>query len=247
MNPKLSIITIVYNGAELIDGTIKSVLKQSYDNIEYVIIYGASTDDTLKHIKAYGDQIDVLVSEPDKGLYDAMNKGLAKATGDYVLFMNCGDWLYDKNTIVTVFDTSNDADVYYGECMFVDDARNELGLRSKLTVHYLPTDLPWKSMSKGMVVSHQSFIAKRALAPQYIEDNLCADIDWVIEILKRSKAIQYVPITISKFLIGGVSTQRHKQSLKDRYSVLSKHYGFLPNVLNHCWIVLRGVVAMVLK
>jgi glycosyltransferase involved in cell wall biosynthesis len=247
MNPKLSIITIVYNGANLIDDTIKSVLKQSYDNIEYVIIDGASTDNTLERIQAYGNKINVLVSEPDKGLYDAMNKGLAKATGDYVLFMNCGDWLYDEDTITTVFGTSNDADVYYGECMFVDDARNELGLRSKLTVHGLPTDLHWKNMNKGMVVSHQSFIAKRALASRYIDNNLCADIDWVIDILKKAKNTQYVPITISQFLIGGVSTQRHQQSLKDRYNVLSKHYGFLPNVFNHCWIVMRGVINGILK
>ena len=99
-----------------------------------------------------------------------------------------------------------------------------------MTVHRLPRNLHWKSMSKGMVVSHQSFIAKRALAPMYMDNNLCADIDWVIEILKKAKSIQYVPITISQFLIGGVSTQRHQQSLKDRYHVLSKHYGFLPNV-----------------
>lgn len=247
MNPTLSIITIVYNGADLIDGTIKSVLGQSYKNIEYVIIDGASTDDTLERIKTYGNEIDILISEPDKGLYDAMNKGLSKATGDYVLFMNCGDWLYDKDTIATVFDTSDNADIYYGECMFVDDARKELGLRSKMTVHKLPKKLHWKSMSKGMVVSHQSFIAKRTLAPKYIDNNLCADIDWVIEILKKAKDIQFVPVTISQFLIGGVSTQRHQQSLKDRYHVLAKHYGFLPNIFNHCWIVGRSIIARILK
>jgi len=241
MQAKLSIITVVYNGVELLDGTIQSVLNQSYPNIEYLIIDGNSNDGTQNIIKRYENDIDFWLSEPDKGLYDAMNKGLSHATGDYVWFMNCGDQIYASDTVSKVFASHPNAGIYYGECMFVNDERKELGLRSELTPHQLPTSLNWKSLNRGMVVSHQSFIPKRSLSSMYIDNNLCADIEWVIEILKKSKHNQYVDLVLSQFLIGGVSRTRHRESLKNRYQVLAKQYGYIPNIINHLRIIGRSI------
>ncbi len=241
MNPKLSIITIVYNGEALIEGTILSVLCQSYANIEYIIIDGKSTDNTMKIVGKYSERIQKVISEPDKGLYDAMNKGLAIATGEYVWFMNCGDWIYDRDTVKQMFSDHNDESVIYGYCMMVDDDRKEIGLRSEITPHKLPKQLNWKDMARGMVVSHQSFVPKRNICPEYIEDNICADIDWVIRILKKSNSVSFQNYPISAFLVGGVSKARHKESLRDRYKVLQVHYGWLPNLLNHGYIIIRGI------
>src|SRR4051812_1110497 len=97
--PVLSVITVVYNNVSHIERTLLSVLDQTYPHIEYIVIDGASTDGTLVIIEKYKDRIAKLISEPDKGIYDAMNKGLAIATGDYVLFMNSGDEIYARETV----------------------------------------------------------------------------------------------------------------------------------------------------
>jgi len=239
---KVSIITVVYNGELLLEGTIKSIINQSYDNIEYIIIDGASTDNTLSIIKEYESHINFWMSERDDGLYDAMNKGIEKATGDYIWFMNSGDHIHHKDTISNMISQNTiDADIMYGEVMMVDEARNELGTRSQLTTQKLPTDLTWKSLKFGMVVSHQAFLPKRSLAPKYIKDNLSADIEWVITCLKRSKTRLNTNLILADFLIGGVSKQRHKQSLIGRYKILQKQYGFIPNLVNHIYILIRGL------
>lgn len=105
--PLVSIVTVVYNGASVIASTVSSVLSQSYGLIEYIVIDGASTDGTLDILKSYSDRIDILVSEPDEGIYDAMNKGLRVARGDYVLFMNCGDLFFDRNSVANAVNHIN--------------------------------------------------------------------------------------------------------------------------------------------
>src|SRR5690606_4665890 len=107
--PALSVITVVYNNVKDIERTILSVINQTYKNIEYIIIDGVSTDGTLDIIHQYSEKISHIVSEPDKGIYDAMNKGLSVATGDYVLFMNSGDEIYAHDTVEKVFTSSDDA------------------------------------------------------------------------------------------------------------------------------------------
>ncbi|HZH55525.1 MAG TPA: glycosyltransferase family 2 protein [Sphingobacteriaceae bacterium] len=119
--PTLSVITVVYNNVKDIARTLHSVLDQSYPHIEYVVVDGGSTDGTLAVLRQYEDRISQLISEPDEGIYDAMNKGLRMATGDYVLFMNSGDELYASNTVEAVFASASDSDIYYGET----ELRNE--------------------------------------------------------------------------------------------------------------------------
>ncbi len=239
LQPSISIITVVFNGSSLIERTIKSVLVQTYPHIEYIIIDGASKDGTLDIIDKYRSRIQTVISEKDKGIYDAMNKGLSSATGDYVLFLNAGDELYSESTIKEVFASSEDADVYYGNTAVVDEQRNMLGDR-RLTP---PSSLTWKSFKFGMSVSHQSFIAKRSLCEPYtLEYMLGSDIDWIIRILKKSKKVVYTKTYIAKFLEGGITSNKRTLAWKERFSVLSKHYGFFQNLGNHAYIGIRFLI-----
>lgn len=239
--PKISIITVVYNGKDLIEGTINSVLNQTYQNIEYTIIDGGSKDGTLEIIKKYESKISKWKSEPDNGLYDAMNKGLKIATGEFVWFMNAGDWIFEKDTIEKmVRQCEKETDVLFGEVMLVNDNRKHLGTRSENTTQKLPKKLNWKSLKKGMVVCHQAFLPRRNLAPLYIENNLAADIHWVIECLKNAKLVTNTQLILAQYLQGGLSKKRHQQSLWDRYDILKAQYGWLANLWNHILIFSRA-------
>ena len=247
-NPTISIITIVYNGEQVLEGTIKSVINQTYANIEYIIIDGASKDGTLEIIKKYDSIIDKWTSEPDAGLYDAMNKGLDLASGDYVWFMNAGDWVFNEKTVEEMVKyIENETDVLFGEVMLVDDARSHIGTRSEATTQKLPQNLTWKSLEKGMVVCHQAFLPKRKIAPKYIKDNLSSDIDWVIKCLKKARKATGTNMVLAEYLQGGVSKKQHQNSLWDRYAILNKHYGWLPNLWNHGVIVFRAIWHKVLR
>jgi glycosyltransferase involved in cell wall biosynthesis len=236
VQPKISIITVVYNGVTLIERTIRSVLSQTYTNIEYVIIDGASTDGTLELITTYKSRIALLHSGKDDGIYDAMNKGLKDATGDYVLFLNAGDELYAADTIEKIFDIALEADVYYGNTAIVDPAGRVLGDR-RLSP---PEKLNWKSLRFGMCVSHQSFIARRLLCDFYNKEyRIAADIDWVINVLKQSETVVNTHHYISRFLEGGTSHKRRKKALLERFSIMVKHYGFFQTILNHLIILFR--------
>ena len=184
-NPKISIITVVFNSKNYIEDTIKNILSQTYKNIEYIIIDGKSTDGTVEIIKSYQDEISLWISEPDKGLYDAMNKGIRLATGDYILFINSGDKLFDITTIEQVF-SKPIADVYYGDTVIINTNDQEIGLRRLRP----PEKLSFKSFRKGMLVCHQSFIARRELVPNFnLNYRFAADYDWTIQILKNSQLI----------------------------------------------------------
>lgn len=240
--PTISIITVVFNGEEWLETTIQSVLGQTWKGIEYIVVDGASTDRTIDIIRQYAGNLSQWISEPDKGIYDAMSKGLRMATGDYVWFLNCGDRLYESSTVEQMLRFwTPDTDVLYGDSMLVDESRKPLGLLSTVTVHRLPEALTWQRMKYGMNVCHQSFIARRALAEPFIEDNLVADLDWVIQILKKSRHTVHTRLILSEFLAGGISKQRHRRSLWDRYAILKHHFGFFPNILNHLYIIARAI------
>ena len=239
MRPKISIITVCYNAETLIECTIQSVLNQTYSNVEYIIIDGKSTDDTLGIIRKFifentchsehseesvcrqiphgvypersrriRDDIKI-ISEPDSGLYDAMNKGLALATGDYVWFINAGDEIYDPTTLENLIPFfEENADVIYGDTVRVDESRNMLGLRVKRP----PKKFTWKSFRMGMTVCHQSILISRKIAPKYdLQYKICADIDWVIQAMKQAKIVCNSHQILSRFLIGGFSKQRENK------------------------------------
>ncbi len=235
-NPKISIVTVVYNAKHLIENTIKSVVSQSYLNIEYIIIDGGSDDGTLEIAERYQSQIALIQSGKDSGLYDAMNKGLKDATGDYILFLNAGDELYDKDTITNVFTSFNDADVYYGNTVVINNSGEVLGDRRLKP----PAQLTWRSLKYGMCVSHQSFIARRLLCENYnLEYLIAADIDWVINVLKQSKKVVNTEMYISKYLEGGKSNKNKQSAWMERFRIMAKHYGFFQTLWNHIYIIVR--------
>lgn len=240
MNPVFSIITVTYNAAQWLERTIVNVLSQSYPGIEYIIIDGGSTDGTVDIIKQYASGIAYWVSEPDKGLYDAMNKGLLKATGDYVWFINAGDTLYTTDTVQQIADSLKKKkrlpDVLYGETLIVDAEGRSLGMRRLKA----PRKLTWKSFRMGMLVCHQSFIVKREIAPLYdTQYRLVADYDWCLQCLKKAKGIHNTFLILSNFLEAGISTASRKVALKERYQVMKKYYGRISTFVLHGWFAVR--------
>lgn len=241
-----SIITVVYNGAEWLRGTMGSIMKQSdQEHIEYILVDGASKDHSLEIIKEMGAKMPYVrwVSEPDKGLYDAMNKALRMATGDFVWFINCGDYIHDARAVEKLLPFAKDPDVgvIYGETMLINAEGDPVGTMSELSTRTLPECLTVGSFLGGMKVVHQSFIARRSLCGEYLTDNLCADYDWCIRILKKSKKNVRAEFILSEYLMGGISKQRHRQSLKDRFAVMRRHFGLFKTLMAHAWIVLRAV------
>ncbi|WP_461788844.1 glycosyltransferase family 2 protein [Pedobacter sp.] len=230
MFPKLSVITIVYNNAKDIERTMLSVLNQTYGNIEYIVIDGASTDGTLAIIKKHEDRLAKLVSEKDSGIYDAMNKGLALATGDYVLFMNSGDEIYDPATVERVFATAPNADIYYGETEMYDENWKSLGRRR----HQAPETFTWRSFKYGMSISHQAIYIRRSLTEPYnLTYKYSADIDWIIKIAKKASSIVNTHLYVAKYLVGGISKKKHSESLKERFQIFNNYYGLVANLINH--------------
>jgi glycosyltransferase involved in cell wall biosynthesis len=229
-NPRLSVITIVYNNVRDIERTIRSVINQTYTNIEYIIVDGLSNDGTLQVIDKYKSQITKFISEKDEGIYDAMNKGLALATGDYVIFMNSGDEFYDNETVAAVFAAAEDADIYYGETEMIADDGSSLGQRR----HKAPAKFTWRGFKYGMSISHQAIYIRRSLAEPYNRRyQLSSDIDWIIRAAKKAKKIVNVNRYVAKYLVGGMSKKRHRQSLMERFEIMKRNYGLIPTVLNH--------------
>lgn len=214
---------------------------QTYDSIEYILIDGGSSDGTIDIIKKYTDRISFWISEPDNGIYDAMNKGLRNATGEYVWFINAGDLINSNETLENLINQCpNNVDIFYGETLLINGDWEVLGTRSELTTRKLPKNLTWKNMNRGMVVSHQSIIVKKSIAPMYNLIYKCsADIDWVIKCLKNSTSTINTNSIVSKYLIGGYSIKFQKKCWIERFKLYVFHYGVFSAILNYIFIAFR--------
>lgn len=255
----LSIITCTYNAEQVLQRTLTSVLKQTYGSIEHIIIDGKSKDSTVSIAQQYKAQNDLLrsghkviiISEPDKGLYDAMNKGIRLATGDYLCFLNAGDMLHDKDTIADIAslshlqggEKSNAFSVLYGETDIVDDNGNFLRHRRLQA----PEHLTWRSFREGMLVCHQAFYANTAIArrtPYNLKYKVSADVDWCIRIMKEGERMGLDTYNahrvVCKYLAGGMSEKNHRISLQERFDTMVEHYGLFPTIMQHMWFVVRA-------
>lgn len=233
---KLSVITVVYNDVKNIRRTMLSVLNQSFQSIEYIVIDGGSKDGTWDIILEYKDQLAHCLSEQDQGIYDAMNKGLALATGEFVIFMNSGDEFYDLNTVNAVFESADQADIYYGETEMYDNNWQSLGQRR----HAVPSNFTWKSFKYGMNISHQAIYIRRSLTSLYdLKYKYSSDIDWILKAAKKSKLNINTHRYVAKYLVGGMSKKKHMESLKERFHIFSKYYGLLPNLFHHLVIAVK--------
>lgn len=235
--PLFSIITITFNAESTLEPTLRSVAAQQENDYEYLIVDGASKDGTVALARQY-DCVTRIISEPDRGLYDAMNKGIKAATGEYLVFLNAGDSLYAPDTLKKLHDFigENRPDILYGETAIVDSDRRFIAMRRLKT----PEKLSWKSFRMGMLVCHQAFIVRRELAPLYdLSYRFSADFDWCIRCMKKARTIANTHLTLINYLNEGVTTRNHKASLKERYRIMVKYYGFISVSLLHLWFAAR--------
>ena len=187
LSPKISIVTVCYNASEAIEKTIISILNQTYENIEYIVIDGASSDGTINIVNKYRDRIVKVISEPDCGIYDAMNKGIECATGEWINFMNAGDIFLNDKTISTVFENNairKDIEVIYGDVIFMTVNSNEVIERCK----------PIQFIKRGMPFCHQSSFVKRSNLKLFnLKYRICADYDMFYQIYftKGETAFEY--------------------------------------------------------
>ena len=237
--PKFSVITVCYNAEATIEDTIQSVISQTYHHVEYIIVDGASKDRTMDIVNRYREHIAIVVSERDKGLYDAMNKGIGLATGDYLCFLNAGDSFHEDDTLqqmVHSIHTPQLPDVLYGETELVDHEGHFLRMR-RLSA---PEVLTWKSFRQGMLVCHQAFFPRRDLVMPYdLRYRFSADFDWCIKIMRKSKVLHNTHLTLIDYLAEGMTTRNHKASLKERFRIMTRHYGWTSTLAFHLWFVLR--------
>lgn len=256
-----SIVTITYNADNVLGKTVDSVFSQTYPHVEHVIIDGASTDDTLKVAQDYmqrsyaasnGHEIRI-VSEPDNGLYDAMNKGLRQVSGDYVLFLNAGDFFPDSEVLSNIarnvglegVSREKLPVVLYGNTDIVDNDGRFLRHRRLQP----PANLSWRSFRHGMLVCHQAFYARLDIAktvPYDCRYRFSADVDWCIRIMKEAE-IRHLPLlnlhlVVANYTEEGQSTIHHRESLNERYQIMCHHYGRIPTIFMHLWFAVRQII-----
>ena len=280
---KFSVITITYNAEAVLQRTLDSVLAQTYEGVEHLIIDGASTDGTLQLVHAYkalnddqpsqptnsqtakqpNDQTTkrankchphkvIVHSEPDHGIYDAMNKGLTQASGDYVVFMNAGDFFPSADTLEQIahhchlneLPSDSLPAVVYGNTDIVDSAGRYLHPRRLQP----PEHLSWRSFRHGMLVCHQAFYARADVAKNLQYDTryrYSADVDWCIRVMREADRMALplinAHLTIACYTEEGATTRHHRESLCERYRIMARHYGHTSTVLMHCWFAVRAI------
>ncbi|MDO5016974.1 MAG: glycosyltransferase family 2 protein [Porphyromonas sp.] len=234
----ISVITVCYNAEKELPVTLRSVSEQDYPYIEYIVVDGDSRDGTMELLHQHQSNIDVLISEKDTGIYDAMNKGIRAATGDYLCFMNAGDTFHAPDTLSRVFERVGERqpDVLYGETVIVDDQRRFVRNRRLRA----PQSLTKRSFLSGMMVCHQSFYAKRSVAPLYdLRYRFSSDYDWCLNILDRTSDTFNTDLILTDYLSEGATTRHHRASLKERFRIMRKHFGWLPTLWSHLKIAVR--------
>lgn len=225
--PKISIITACYNAEKTIEQTIQSVLAQTYDHIEYIIVDGASTDSTMDIVNKYRDRIDIIISESDKGIYDAFNKGIKVTTGEYVNFMNADDYFYAENSVRSIVDEmskySNVA-MIYGDTLCYDEQTGYINPFCR-TITY-------EDLIKGGSIIHQANFTKREYLIEQGMFNLkyrvVADVDLTVKIFKKyDKFVYRMPKFVCVFRAGGFSADYKNIEVvyKEKQQILKEYFG----------------------
>lgn len=213
---KVSIITVVYNGAEFIRDCIESVLNQTYPDVEYIVVDGKSTDGTVELVQQYGNRLHQFISEPDKGIYDAMNKGLRLATGEVVGLLNADDFYRHnrviENMVATLVRTGSDA--VYGDIVYVDRANSERVKRYWHSGEYVKNSFLW-----GWMPGHPAFFAKRTLYAQYgvfrTDMKSAADYELMLRFIhKHQIKLAYMKEVTIVMRMGGISNSSVKNRLR---------------------------------
>ena len=258
---RFTVVTITYNAEAVLQRTLDSVYCQTYKGVEHLIIDGASTDRTQELAEAYKQRSDesgaghqvIIQSEPDHGIYDAMNQGLTQASGDYIVFMNAGDSFPQPDTLEQVahrcrlseLPTADLPGVLYGNTDIVDGEGRYLHPRRLQP----PQQLTWRSFRYGMLVCHQAFYARTDIAKNLQYDTrykYSADVDWCIRVMRESERMSLplynIGMVVASYMEEGQTTQHHRASLRERFSVMRSHYGLPTTLFMHAWFVVRAVV-----
>lgn len=240
--PLISVITITYNASETLPLTMESVAEQTFTDFEHIIVDGASSDDTIMIARQMGRPGLRIVSEPDDGLYDAMNKGLKMARGSYLLFLNSGDRFHGRDVLQAYADAieEKNPDIVYGDTDIVDIEGNRIGPRHLSA----PDILTVESFSRGMLICHQAFMVKKDIAPLYDTDyKFSADYDWCIRSIEASRAgstVNLKRITID-YLADGLTDRNKKASLLERFKIMAVHYGAMKAIASHLSFIPRAI------
>ena len=231
--PKISIITACYNAERTIEQTIQSVINQTYDNIEYIIVDGASTDGTMEIVKKYEKQIDIIICEPDEGIYDAFNKGVKASTGDFINFMNADDYFSTMSIVQEVADylySNPQIRMLHGDVKAFDESTGHW--------HYRGEPLVYMDFGKGKVCQHQSMFTHKQLFQSIgffnLKYKIAADVDFTIKCFEKyEKAIVYLPKEIACFRLGGVSSSIvYEKNMKlEKEDIIFEHFDCAPEHL----------------
>jgi glycosyltransferase involved in cell wall biosynthesis len=223
---KITIITVVYNSVNLIEGTINSVIQQDYENKEFIIIDGLSSDGTVEIIKKYNDIINIWKSEKDNGIYDAMNKALQYVTGDWIIFMNSGDQ-FINNHVLKELALNKSYDMYFGATKVKSNELNDI-IRYPLKINKI-----WR----GMICCHQSIVFNSIIFKNYIFNLkylISADFDLVYKLIQNDSKIKYVDNIISIYLDEGFSKKNYLKVLNENrlISLSYCHYNYKKFLIN---------------
>lgn len=219
---RVTIITVCYNRKNTIEKAIKSVLEQNYDNIEYIVIDGNSTDGTKEIIETYRDRLSQYISEPDKGMYDAINKGLRLATGDVIGLMHSDDEFYDKEVISRIasrFNNEQYIDGVYGDGVYVSNDNKERLIRNRIGGGF-----SLKRVKKGWLPLHPTVYLKKSIIDKHglynLDFKIASDTEFLLRYLyKYEIKMSYIDSYIVKMRMGGMST-----SFKRAFEVLQEDY-----------------------
>lgn len=260
-HPKFTVVTVTYNAEQTLERTLSSVASQSYSSIEHLIVDGVSSDGTLSLVQEYVEDNSVCVNpreirfirEPDKGLYDAMNKAIGNAHGDYLIFLNAGDKFHSPDTLTNIVKEMSPLycgvsehgmwpAILFGETDLVDDDGKFLRHRRLQA----PSELHWRSFLSGMLVCHQSFYVRADLARKHHYDlryRFSADFDWCVRLMRDAQeqglSFYNTNMILTDYLSEGMTTKNQRKSLLERLRIMCRHYGCLAALRQHLWFVLR--------
>lgn len=238
-HPLISIITVCYNSLPQLKVTVENVAAQSFRDYEHLIIDGNSKDGTRGYLAGIKCEGFHYISEPDRGIYDAMNKGLAMCKGEYVVFLNAGDKFHSPEILKTVAQAIRENDkpgIIYGQTELVDAEGKYIAPRHLSA----PEVLTYRSFREGMLVCHQAFVVLRKIAPYYdLRYRFSADYDWCIQCLQHSRHNVMIPGVMIDYLSEGMTTANRKASLKERFRIMSYYYGFFPTLWRHLGFLKR--------
>lgn len=241
----LSIVTITYNNLNGLKRTGDSLLGlRKNPSVEWIVVDGGSKDGSVEYLNSISEV--QYTSEPDRGIYDAMNKGFRRAQGVYIWFLNAGDIFNAviQEQLMNALQEPND--VVYSDTNLMSDDMNILGLRSELSTRKLPDLLTKQSMLKGMVVGHQSFIAKKSICSEYdLTLKHVADYDWMIRVLERSAHNFRMHEPIACFDVSGHSSSHRVSSNIERFKVMTHHFGWWATCGQHLrifWVNLNRLI-----